>query len=813
MNLNENNYTLPYMDPCFRFRVFQNNSRAELDFNKTMKNMKNVLEGNIAVDADIEDDETMLYDDSFVNNGELTLSIDKLISNAFNFENYISPEMLLRNFIEEMTENNYVQFSTINTNSIDYKNQKKKWNEILSSNKTFKGGPPKITKAVRAKLPKLNNIQQFVFDCMTKETVNGIKTPQTCYLIGAAGSGKTEVIKRIYYSYPHGQVLLTGMTGKSAVNLSCATVEGFFGIYNNTFIMNSRNRERQDEIIECLKDVKVIIIDEFGMAYSALIALIDESLKKAFNNKDLWGSCKMLLVGDNNQLPAVLKKPFWQNPLNYSNKSKKQNNLDLLGYNIYKNDIRPNTICLPPNAYRYDQELAKIVNNLKNATQTKEDYDLLFRSINLLGRTPDLTSLGIKPVSIMYDNNQRMIANAITSIDESLLNNKQIFLSIAQYSDESKAWSRFGPSHWSIMIEHCIPIYKEMQVIFVDNINVKMKISNNQTAIVKQIIFDEIYEDLVISKQHPTINNVIVELTEVDSIENPEFPNNPNWIRIFPVKASFMSKKMYGKKIIDTGYRIQFPFVPCHARTTYKIQGSEFRNLPVYVDVKADKLIRNNPSICGQICYTSFTRADSLKNLYVEHFTLETFLKMYKTDLDIQRRNEINDLEMISINNIRKFSIVEQLDEKLITKYDVNSNKGEKNIYSIRSVGIDPGIKNFSVAIWHCNEKESPILVFCEKCDLLNSVKKNMNPMQLINLLFKYMPQLKEALICNKNDDLLPTADELYISIEQFPRLSNLRWMTFSLFDGLLEYLNINYPFKSENAVLHFSSKMISVLT
>ena len=132
------------------------------------------------------------------------------------------------------------------------------------------------------------------------------------------------------------------------------------------------------------------------------------------------------------------------------------------------------------------------------------------------------------------------------------------------------------------------------------------------------------------------------------------------------------------KKIIDTGYRIQFPFVPCHARTTYKIQGSEFRNLPVYVDVKADKLIRNNPSICGQICYTSFTRADSLKNLYVEHFTLETFLKMYKTDLDIQRRNEINDLEMISINNIRKFSIVEKLDEKLITKYDVNSNKGEK---------------------------------------------------------------------------------------------------------------------------------------
>ena len=77
-----------------------------------------------------------------------------------------------------------------------------------------------------------------------------------------------------------------------------------------------------------------------------MTTLIHESLKKAFNNKDLWGSCKMLLVGDNNQLPAVLKKPFWQNPLNYSNKSKKQNNLDLLGYNIYKNDIRPNTICL-----------------------------------------------------------------------------------------------------------------------------------------------------------------------------------------------------------------------------------------------------------------------------------------------------------------------------------------------------------------------------------------------------------------------------------------------------------------------------------
>ena len=64
-----------------------------------------------------------------------------------------------------------------------------------------------------------------------------------------------------------------------------------------------------------------------------MMYLINERLKQAMNNHELFGGLNIILVGDTKQLPAVLDSVLWKTP---SKASDEMSNIANQGHYLYK---------------------------------------------------------------------------------------------------------------------------------------------------------------------------------------------------------------------------------------------------------------------------------------------------------------------------------------------------------------------------------------------------------------------------------------------------------------------------------------------
>ena len=123
-------------------------------------------------------------------------------------------------------------------------------------------------------------------------------------------------------------------------------------------------------------------------------------------------------------------------------------------------------------------------------------------------------------------------------------------------------------------------------------------------------------------------------------------------------------------------------------------------------------------------------------------------------------------------------------------------------------MGIDPGVKNFGVAICHCEPRQCPNFVFVENFPLVNGYEKDMSDVEMVQILFQSHPHLENIFLYKEHLNHIPRADELCIAIESFPRISSLEGLSFKLVEGLTKYLNENseYTLVEENLEVKLSS-------
>jgi hypothetical protein len=155
---------------------------------------------------------------------------------------------------------------------------------------------------------KIHNSDKTNFDVYFEE-INEMFQPdaaqQFVYLTGAAGTGKTTLVKKIIEENDLKKIVVAP-TGIAALNIGGATINSAFRIGFDTFpVITESNDPRFKKL---LRNLELLIIDEISMVRAPMLDAISETLKLHRNSDEPFGGIHILACGDLFQLPPVVKE-------------------------------------------------------------------------------------------------------------------------------------------------------------------------------------------------------------------------------------------------------------------------------------------------------------------------------------------------------------------------------------------------------------------------------------------------------------------------------------------------------------------------
>jgi hypothetical protein len=142
-----------------------------------------------------------------------------------------------------------------------------------------------------------------------KEALDILKTGRNVFLTGAAGSGKTYVLRE-YISYLQSldaDIGITASTGIAATHMGGITIHSWSGIGVRDSLSKSDLQEiaGKNHIKKKVKNASVLIIDEISMLHHFRLDLIDRIIKEIKNSPLPFGGMQVVFCGDFFQLPPI----------------------------------------------------------------------------------------------------------------------------------------------------------------------------------------------------------------------------------------------------------------------------------------------------------------------------------------------------------------------------------------------------------------------------------------------------------------------------------------------------------------------------
>ena len=200
-----------------------------------------------------------------------------------------------------------------------------------------------------------------------KEALDILKTGRNVFLTGAAGAGKTFVLREYikYLEDLNAEVGITASTGIAATHMGGTTIHSWSGIG----IKDSLNKSEVAEIAEKshikskVRNATVLIIDEVSMLHHFRLDLIDLVLKKIKNSTEPFGGIQVVFCGDFFQLPPIRRSYEAEAFFAYHSNAWKS-----LGLKV----------CYLSEQHRQnDLEYLKVLNAIRDATVTEEITEIL----------------------------------------------------------------------------------------------------------------------------------------------------------------------------------------------------------------------------------------------------------------------------------------------------------------------------------------------------------------------------------------------------------------------------------------------------
>ncbi|MFP4665000.1 MAG: helix-turn-helix domain-containing protein [Bacteroidales bacterium] len=216
-------------------------------------------------------------------------------------------------------------------------------------------------------------------------------TQRHVFLTGKAGTGKTTFLKQIQQE-THKTAIVAAPTGIAAINAGGVTLHSLFQLPLGIFLPSNRNLnagELDTEIAtpasimkhlklgkvkrRMLQEMELLIIDEVSMLRADMCDAIDTVLRVVRRKRNLpFGGVQLLLIGDMQQLPPVVRNREWGYLSPY------YKSMYFFDARAFENN-KPVYIELEKIYRQHDPEFIRLLNHLRDDSLTPEDIKLLNR--------------------------------------------------------------------------------------------------------------------------------------------------------------------------------------------------------------------------------------------------------------------------------------------------------------------------------------------------------------------------------------------------------------------------------------------------
>ncbi|WP_420150067.1 helix-turn-helix domain-containing protein [Spirosoma sp.] len=141
-----------------------------------------------------------------------------------------------------------------------------------------------------------------------------LHTNRNIFLTGKAGTGKTTFLQQVKQLSAK-RLAVVAPTGVAAINAGGVTIHSLFQLPFGPLVPGSTQREGRKfnrEKINLLRTLDLLVIDEISMVRADILDGIDEILRRYRHSSQPFGGVQLLLIGDMQQLPPVIKDEDWE---------------------------------------------------------------------------------------------------------------------------------------------------------------------------------------------------------------------------------------------------------------------------------------------------------------------------------------------------------------------------------------------------------------------------------------------------------------------------------------------------------------------
>ncbi|HLL93806.1 MAG TPA: AAA family ATPase, partial [Spirosoma sp.] len=140
-----------------------------------------------------------------------------------------------------------------------------------------------------------------------------LHTNRNIFLTGRAGTGKTTFLHQIRQSNAK-RLAVVAPTGVAAINAGGVTIHSLFQLPFGPIVPGAAQKEARRfsrEKINLLRTLDLLVIDEISMVRADVLDGIDDVLRRYRGNGQPFGGVQLLLIGDMQQLPPVIRDDDW----------------------------------------------------------------------------------------------------------------------------------------------------------------------------------------------------------------------------------------------------------------------------------------------------------------------------------------------------------------------------------------------------------------------------------------------------------------------------------------------------------------------